>query len=198
MDTQQVLDVFRQCGAILEGHFVLTSGLHSPVFLQKARVFMHPDQTEILCKALAEKIRAAGLGRIDLLRRPGGRRHHSGLRNFAPPWRSQCLGRARGRQVPPAPLRTGGRRARRRHRGHRHHRAFRSARRSMRMREIGADVLAAGLHRRPLGRQGRCRRSAGCRWRSTRFRLPGRQASAGTCRNSRDEARQPSSWERNE
>lgn len=65
MDTQQVLDVFRRCGAILEGHFVLSSGLHSPVFLQKARVFMHPLETAILCKALAEKIRAAGLGRID-------------------------------------------------------------------------------------------------------------------------------------
>lgn len=65
MDTAQVLEIFRQCGAILEGHFVLTSGLHSPVFLQKARVFMHPAQTEILCKALAGKIAGAGLGRID-------------------------------------------------------------------------------------------------------------------------------------
>jgi orotate phosphoribosyltransferase len=65
MKTEQVLDVFRQCGAILEGHFVLSSGLHSPVFLQKARVFMHPDKTEILCRGLSEKIRASGLGRID-------------------------------------------------------------------------------------------------------------------------------------
>lgn len=65
MNTEQVLDVFRKCGAILEGHFVLTSGLHSPVFLQKARVFMHPAETEILCRALAERIRAANLGRID-------------------------------------------------------------------------------------------------------------------------------------
>ena len=65
MNTEQVLDVFRQCGAILEGHFVLSSGLHSPVFLQKARVFMHPDKTAILCKGLAEKINASGLGRID-------------------------------------------------------------------------------------------------------------------------------------
>jgi orotate phosphoribosyltransferase len=65
MDTSQVIDIFRQCGALLEGHFVLTSGLHSPVFLQKARVFMHPDKTEILCRALAGKIAAAGLGRID-------------------------------------------------------------------------------------------------------------------------------------
>ncbi|MFZ1816051.1 MAG: orotate phosphoribosyltransferase [Rhizobiaceae bacterium] len=65
MQTAQVLEIFRQCGAILEGHFILTSGLRSPVFLQKARVFMHADKTEILCKALAERIRSAGLGQID-------------------------------------------------------------------------------------------------------------------------------------
>ena len=57
MTVDEVLDVFRAAGAILEGHFILTSGLRSPVFLQKARVFMHPDKTEILCKALAERIR---------------------------------------------------------------------------------------------------------------------------------------------
>lgn len=61
----QVLDVFRQCGAILEGHFILTSGLRSPIFLQKARVFMHPEQTEKLCAALAYKIKNANLGKID-------------------------------------------------------------------------------------------------------------------------------------
>ncbi len=56
MKTEDVLAVFREAGAILEGHFILTSGLRSPVFLQKARVFMHADKTERLCKALAEKI----------------------------------------------------------------------------------------------------------------------------------------------
>jgi orotate phosphoribosyltransferase len=65
VNTDEVLDVFRQCGAVLEGHFILTSGLHSPVFLQKARVFMHPDKTAILCKALAEKIRHVVEGSID-------------------------------------------------------------------------------------------------------------------------------------
>jgi orotate phosphoribosyltransferase len=56
MQTEDVLDIFREAGAILEGHFILTSGLRSPVFLQKARVFMHADKTETLCKALAQKI----------------------------------------------------------------------------------------------------------------------------------------------
>ena len=65
MNTEDVLAVFREAGAILEGHFILTSGLRSPIFLQKARVFMHADKTEKLCKALAEKIEAAKLGTID-------------------------------------------------------------------------------------------------------------------------------------
>ena len=65
MKTEDVLAVFREAGAILEGHFILTSGLRSPVFLQKARVFMHADKTEKLCKALAEKIKVANLGTID-------------------------------------------------------------------------------------------------------------------------------------
>ncbi|HWD13813.1 orotate phosphoribosyltransferase [Pseudochrobactrum sp. sp1633] len=65
MNTEDVLGVFHEAGAILEGHFILTSGRRSPVFLQKARVFMHADKTEKLCKALAEKIKAAGLGEID-------------------------------------------------------------------------------------------------------------------------------------
>jgi orotate phosphoribosyltransferase len=65
MKTEDVLDVFREAGAVLEGHFILTSGLRSPVFLQKARVFMHADKTEKLCRALAEKIGAEVDGPID-------------------------------------------------------------------------------------------------------------------------------------
>jgi len=61
---QDVLAIFRECGAILEGHFILSSGLRSPVFLQKARVFMYPDKAQTLCRALAEKIRAAGYGGV--------------------------------------------------------------------------------------------------------------------------------------
>jgi orotate phosphoribosyltransferase len=58
MNQAEILDVFRASGALLEGHFILSSGLRSPIFLQKARVFMYPDRTERLCKALAERIRA--------------------------------------------------------------------------------------------------------------------------------------------
>ena len=70
MTTDQVLDIFRQSGAVLEGHFILTSGLRSPTFLQKARVFMYPDKTERLCRALAAKVRAANLGPIDFVVAP--------------------------------------------------------------------------------------------------------------------------------
>jgi orotate phosphoribosyltransferase len=70
MTEEEAIGIFREAGAILEGHFILSSGLHSPVFLQKARVFMYPDKTERLCRALAEKVRAANLGEIDLIVSP--------------------------------------------------------------------------------------------------------------------------------
>lgn len=64
MTRDEVLAIFRECGAMLEGHFILSSGLRSPVFLQKARVFQYAHQTEKLCRALAEKIRAEGYGDV--------------------------------------------------------------------------------------------------------------------------------------
>ncbi len=70
MTEAEAIDVFRAAGAILEGHFILSSGLRSPVFIQKARVFQFPEQTEKLCRALAAKVRAAGLGPIDIIVSP--------------------------------------------------------------------------------------------------------------------------------
>ena len=70
MEREAVLQIFRDCGALLEGHFILSSGLRSPVFLQKARVFMHPDKAEVLCKALAEKLKAAGYGGVSQIVSP--------------------------------------------------------------------------------------------------------------------------------
>ena len=64
MNTDEVLDVFRDCDALLEGHYILSSGLRSPVFLQKALVFRRPDKTEVLCRALAAKIREEGYGDV--------------------------------------------------------------------------------------------------------------------------------------
>ena len=64
MTKDEVLAIFRECGAMLEGHFILSSGLRSPVFVQKARVFQYAAQTEKLCRALADKIRADGFGDV--------------------------------------------------------------------------------------------------------------------------------------
>jgi orotate phosphoribosyltransferase len=69
MTDNDVLAEFRAAGALLEGHFILSSGLHSPVFFQKAFVFMDPARTERLCQALAAKARAA-FGAIDVVVAP--------------------------------------------------------------------------------------------------------------------------------
>ena len=69
MNTDDVMAEFRAAGALREGHFVLSSGLHSPVFLQKNLVFMHAERTERLCRALADKIRAEA-GAVDVVISP--------------------------------------------------------------------------------------------------------------------------------
>ena len=69
LTADETLDEFRAAGALLEGHFVLSSGLHSPVFLQKMFVFQDPARTERLCRALAEKARAA-FGPVDVVVSP--------------------------------------------------------------------------------------------------------------------------------
>jgi orotate phosphoribosyltransferase len=69
MTNDDVLDVFKAAGGLLEGHFILTSGRHSRTFLQKAFVFMDPPATERLCKALAEKI-TQKWGKIDYVVSP--------------------------------------------------------------------------------------------------------------------------------
>jgi len=57
MDAADVLTRFRRAGALLEGHFRLTSGLHSPGYLQCALVLQHPRDAEALGAALAALVR---------------------------------------------------------------------------------------------------------------------------------------------
>jgi orotate phosphoribosyltransferase len=57
MNRDQLLDLFRRSGALLDGHFRLTSGLHSPGYLQSALVLQHPDDAERLGRAISETIR---------------------------------------------------------------------------------------------------------------------------------------------
>jgi orotate phosphoribosyltransferase len=54
----ELLDLFRKSGALLDGHFRLSSGLHSTGYLQCALVLQHPDSAERLGRALAERVRA--------------------------------------------------------------------------------------------------------------------------------------------
>jgi orotate phosphoribosyltransferase len=53
---EELLAEFRDAGALLEGHFILSSGLHSPRYLQCARVLMDPRRAERLARALAAKL----------------------------------------------------------------------------------------------------------------------------------------------
>jgi orotate phosphoribosyltransferase len=52
------MELFRSTGAYLQGHFLLTSGLHSGAYLQCALVLQHPDAAEKLGRMLAEQLRA--------------------------------------------------------------------------------------------------------------------------------------------
>jgi orotate phosphoribosyltransferase len=61
LNTDEVLDDFRKSGALLDGHFRLTSGLHSPVYLQCALVLQFPEKAERLGRALAEQFKQQGI-----------------------------------------------------------------------------------------------------------------------------------------
>src|SRR5262245_29208994 len=69
METDQVLRMFREAGALLEGHFLLTSGLHSGRYLQSALVLQHPESAARLGRALADRLREAA-GAPDLVIAP--------------------------------------------------------------------------------------------------------------------------------
>jgi orotate phosphoribosyltransferase len=56
--TETILDLFRRVGALLDGHFRLTSGLHSPGYLQCALVLQHPREAEACGVAIASRVRS--------------------------------------------------------------------------------------------------------------------------------------------
>lgn len=70
MTEAEVLAEFRDACALLEGHFILSSGLHSPKYLQCARVMSDPARGERLCAALASKISKAHGDEFDLIVSP--------------------------------------------------------------------------------------------------------------------------------
>ena len=70
MTDDQVLAEFRAADALLEGHFILSSGLRSPKYLQCARVLMDPARAERLAQALAAKLPAKIRERIEAVISP--------------------------------------------------------------------------------------------------------------------------------
>lgn len=70
MTPEQVLGEFQKAGALLKGHFILSSGRHSDTFLQKALVFQYPKRTAKLCKALAGLIKTKVKKRVDAIVSP--------------------------------------------------------------------------------------------------------------------------------
>ena len=66
----EVLGEFRAAGALLEGHFILSSGLHSPRYLQCARVLMDPKRADRLCQSLKQRITDKIRAQIDIVASP--------------------------------------------------------------------------------------------------------------------------------
>jgi orotate phosphoribosyltransferase len=65
--SDKVLAIFKTAGAIKEGHFLLASGLHSPVYWEKFRILQHPHLTEKLCRLIVQHFRGR---KIDVVAGP--------------------------------------------------------------------------------------------------------------------------------
>ena len=71
MKDEDILNYFKKSGALLEGHFILSSGFHSAMYLQCAKIFMDPKKSEYLCEILANKIKEnINLDKIDIVLSP--------------------------------------------------------------------------------------------------------------------------------
>lgn len=70
-DEKEVLNIYKSVGALLEGHFILSSGLHSKIYLQSALIFSHPEIANKLCKKLADLIKSQiDISKIDMIVSP--------------------------------------------------------------------------------------------------------------------------------
>ena len=57
LSRKKSLDILKKTNALLEGHFVLSSGLHSSKYIQCAKLLSYPYEADIICKSLAKKIK---------------------------------------------------------------------------------------------------------------------------------------------
>jgi len=69
LSLKKSLNILKRTNALLEGHFVLSSGLHSSKYIQCAKLLSHPNKAEIICKSLANKIKKS-FEKIDLILAP--------------------------------------------------------------------------------------------------------------------------------
>ena len=58
LSLQESLKILKETNALIEGHFILSSGLHSPKYVQCAQLMSHPNSAVKICKSLADKIKA--------------------------------------------------------------------------------------------------------------------------------------------
>jgi orotate phosphoribosyltransferase len=64
LSEEQILTIFRETDALMEGHFILTSGLHSASYFQCAKVFQYPRHAETLCRELAARFASCDIGAV--------------------------------------------------------------------------------------------------------------------------------------
>lgn len=64
LNREQILEIFKETGVMLEGHFLLTSGKHSNRYMQCAQLFQYPQYSRLLCGELAERFKGT---QIDLV-----------------------------------------------------------------------------------------------------------------------------------
>ena len=69
LSEKKTKEIFLKTKALLHGHFILSSGLRSPQYLQCAKLLMHPKKSELICKSLSQKIKKV-FKKIDLVVAP--------------------------------------------------------------------------------------------------------------------------------
>ena len=66
---KESLKILKETNALLEGHFILSSGLHSKQYIQCAKLLSHPEKAELICSSLTEKIKQK-FNQIDIILSP--------------------------------------------------------------------------------------------------------------------------------
>ncbi len=69
LSLKKSLNILKETDALLEGHFVLSSGLHSPKYIQCAKLLSYPHKADLICKSLASKIKK-NFKKIDIILAP--------------------------------------------------------------------------------------------------------------------------------